>query len=60
MIKYGIFDFLYVHQVVASLARTGILFQNNLNILKLLIIILISMFDNISCIPWLLSDISQN
>ena len=45
MFKYGIFEFLYVHQVVTSLARTGILFQNKLNILKLLIIILITMFD---------------
>ena len=46
MFKYGIFDFLYLHQVVTSLARTGILFQNNVNILKLLVIILSSMFDS--------------
>ena len=39
------FDFLYVHQVITSLARTGILFQNNLKTFKLLIIMLISTFD---------------
>ena len=42
MFKYGIFDFLYVHQVIISLATTGMVFQNSLNIFKVLIIMLIS------------------
>ena len=45
MFKYGIFGFLYLYQVVTSLAITGILFQNNVNIFNLLRVILISMFD---------------
>ena len=44
MFKYDIFDFLYVHQVIISLARTGIVFQNSLNIFKLLIIIVYNIF----------------
>ena len=45
LFNYGIFYFLYVHQVVTSLAWTEILFQNNLNILKLVIFILGTRFD---------------
>ena len=57
--KYGIFDFLYVHQVITSLARTGILFQNNFNIFKLLIIMLNSMFNKCkikACVHYFLSS----
>ena len=38
MFKYGIFDFVCVHQVITSLARTGTLFQKKPYIFKLLII----------------------
>ena len=35
----------FVNQVITSLARTGILFQNSVNIFKLLIITLNGMLD---------------
>lgn len=42
MFKYGTVDFVYVHQVVTSVARTDILFQNSLYIFKLMMIMLIT------------------
>lgn len=43
MFKYSIVNFVYfvyVHKVIKSLEKTGILFQNNLYAFKLLIIML--------------------
>ena len=38
MFKYDIFDFVYIRQVIKSLARTEILFQNNLNTFKIIML----------------------
>ena len=35
LFKYCIVSFIYVYQIITSLGRTGILFQNNLYIFKL-------------------------
>ena len=42
MFKYYTVDFVNAHQIIGSLAKTGISFQNNIYIFKLLIIMLIS------------------
>ena len=47
MFKYSIVNFVYfvyVHQVIKSLEKTGILFHNNLYAFKLLIIMLCSVY----------------
>ena len=42
MFKYDIVDFVYLHQVVTSVAITDIMFQNSLYIFKLMMILLIT------------------
>ena len=42
---YGIIEFLYRYQIATNRQRTGIFFQKNLNIFKLLLILFISYFD---------------
>ena len=40
-----VIEFVYEYQAIQSLAGTGVIFQNNLYIFKVLIILFIKMFD---------------